>query len=194
MNPVLNQAQLHELLQIVSEHCRAWLDRTGRTIAMPRDMIDFLVDSREDDGFWTGIARWQQEQKVELETQQIRAALPEAAFPAAMSAEQCLVALGVSELDSQAIVRGVDEHSLVQSSVEAAFATLGPHEVAQQLEQLASDRRGAAVAGLYAAKLPVKSKRTWVTAVLIGGGFLFLLAAAGTCAASAMVLYKGVTF
>jgi hypothetical protein len=52
MKPVLTHAQFEGLLRIIGSHCRAWQDRSGHAMETPRDMVDFLVDARRDDGFW----------------------------------------------------------------------------------------------------------------------------------------------
>ena len=193
MKTALSAEQLGSLLAIVSSHGRLWQTRTGRQLAKARDMIDFLVDSRDAAPLWEDLEQWQRQQGVDLGMARVRASLPAQPFPSDHAASQCLVAMGISAAEADAILSGIDEQALVESSLQSAFDTLTPAEVASRLERMASEDHPAEVARQYVDRVPVRSKRAWVIALLIGGGVLFLAGTAATCAA-VTVLYKGVTF
>ncbi len=178
------EAPTTTLTDVLARAATLHAERTGRTVADPRQLLDMLVAARDDDDFWEDLARAARADDPEVDMQDLRRRLPDAPFPAELGVEDCLARLGLAEADIAAALDGEAVQEAIDRRIAEAFAQDDPKAVARSLEDLLD----TPPTGLLARALAHRP------ALARGLGMVFSVTTLATLAfGSLTACYKGVT-
>ena len=148
-------------------------------------IADMLTNVRKNDGLWKDLDRWNIENSLGLDLDELRQRLPASSEGVSESAEELLTTLGLDEDETNVVSNAILALTRQQEAIADAFQEEDPTKTAERLEEIVRDNEAE-----KAFSLPSSNSSCAVSVLIAMLLIMLFFLFAGISLISA---YKGVT-